>query len=73
MCICCILFANLSIWINDICLKTSLKNNVKALILDTEMSAEEMQFRMISSSTSMISKIEGSSIVIDTINFKTII
>lgn len=36
-------------WINDICLKTSLKNNVKALILDTEMSAEEMQFRMISS------------------------
>lgn len=36
-------------WINDICLKTSLKNNVKALILDTEMSQEEMQFRMISS------------------------
>ena len=36
-------------WINDICLKTSLKNNVKALILDTEMSKEEMQFRMISS------------------------
>jgi len=36
-------------WINDICLKTSLKNNVKALILDTEMSQEEMQFRMVSS------------------------
>ncbi len=36
-------------WINDICLKTSLKNNIKALILDTEMSMEEMQFRMISS------------------------
>jgi len=36
-------------WINDIALKTSLKNNVKALILDTEMSMEEMQFRMISS------------------------
>lgn len=35
-------------WINDICLKTASKNKVKALILDTEMSKEEMQFRIIS-------------------------
>lgn len=35
-------------WINDICLKTAHKNGVKALILDTEMSKEEIQFRIIS-------------------------
>jgi replicative DNA helicase len=33
-------------WINDMLFKTSVKNNIKALILDTEMSKEEMQFRM---------------------------
>ena len=36
-------------WINDICFKTALKHNIPALILDTEMSREEMQFRMASS------------------------
>jgi replicative DNA helicase len=35
-----------STWINDMCFKTALKNNVKALILDTEMSTQETQFRM---------------------------
>ena len=29
-------------WINDICFKTSVKHNIPALILDTEMSREEM-------------------------------
>jgi len=33
-------------WINDVLFKTSVKNKIKALILDTEMSKEEMQFRM---------------------------
>ena len=33
-------------WVNDMLFKTSMKNKVKALILDTEMSKEEMQFRM---------------------------
>lgn len=36
-------------WINDLLIKTSRKNNIKALILDTEMSKEEMQFRMAAS------------------------
>ena len=36
-------------WINDICFKTALKHDIPALILDTEMSREEMQFRMASS------------------------
>ena len=36
-------------WINDICFKTSVKHNIPALILDTEMSREEMQFRMAAS------------------------
>jgi len=36
-------------WINDMCFKTSVKHNVPALILDTEMSREEMQFRMAAS------------------------
>jgi len=33
-------------WVNDMLFKTAAKNKVKALILDTEMSKEEMQFRM---------------------------
>jgi replicative DNA helicase len=33
-------------WINDLLMKTAKKNKIKALILDTEMSKEEMQFRM---------------------------
>lgn len=37
-----------STWINDMCMKTARANGVKALILDTEMSAEETQFRMAS-------------------------
>lgn len=36
-------------WINDICFRTALKHNIPALILDTEMSREEMQFRMAAS------------------------
>ena len=36
-------------WLNDICHKTSIKNNVMALFLDTEMSTEEIQFRMLAS------------------------
>ena len=38
-----------STFINDICMKTAKLNGVKALVLDTEMSAEETQFRMASS------------------------
>jgi|TARA_R110000751_G_scaffold266876_1_gene365849 replicative DNA helicase len=33
-------------WINDLCFKIATKNKVKALVLDTEMSKEEMQFRL---------------------------
>jgi len=42
-----------SSWINDICFKTAInpKNKVKALILDTEMQAPDIRFRMISSLT----------------------
>ncbi len=36
-------------WLNDICHKTSIKNNIMALFLDTEMSTEEIQFRMLAS------------------------
>ena len=36
-------------WINDLCFKIGVKNNVKALVLDTEMSKEEMQFRLVAS------------------------
>lgn len=36
-------------WINDLCTKTAKRNKLKALILDTEMSKEEMQFRMAAS------------------------
>ena len=36
-------------WINDLCFKIGVKNKVKALVLDTEMSKEEMQFRLIAS------------------------
>jgi replicative DNA helicase len=36
-------------WLNDLAMKTGLINGVEALILDTEMSREEMQFRMMSS------------------------
>ena len=36
-------------WINDICFKTAIKHNIPALILDTEMSRQEMQFRMAAS------------------------
>jgi len=42
-----------STWINDMCFKTSInpKNKTKALILDTEMQAIDIRFRMISSLT----------------------
>ena len=33
-------------WINDLCFKIATKNKIKALVLDTEMSKEEMQFRL---------------------------
>jgi replicative DNA helicase len=36
-------------WINDMAFKTSIINNVKVLVLDTEMSTKEMQFRMTAS------------------------
>lgn len=35
-------------FLNDLAMKTAKKNNLRALILDTEMSREEMQFRMMS-------------------------
>ena len=38
-------------FINDICLNTSLKNNVPALVLDTEMSTKEIKFRMAAAQT----------------------
>jgi replicative DNA helicase len=38
-----------STFINDLCMKTALKNKVKVLVLDTEMSTEETQFRLTSS------------------------
>ena len=41
-------------WLNDMCFKTSIQNKgVKALFLDTEMSTEEMQCRMLASVTSV--------------------
>jgi len=40
-------------WLNDMCFKTSLKGDIKALFLDTEMSTEEMQFRMLASITNV--------------------
>jgi len=33
-------------WINDIALKTAIKNNAEVLVLDTEMSTIDIQFRM---------------------------
>tara|TARA_Y100001963_G_scaffold51299_1_gene71758 strand:- start:13528 stop:15009 length:1482 start_codon:yes stop_codon:yes gene_type:complete len=36
-------------WINDVAFKTSVINNCKVLVLDTEMSTKEMQFRMAAS------------------------
>lgn len=36
-------------WINDLCFNAATKNKVKALVLDTEMSTEDIQFRMTSS------------------------
>ena len=38
-------------FINDICLNTSLANNVPALVLDTEMSTKEIKFRMAAAQT----------------------
>ncbi len=38
-------------WINDICFKTAHLNNIKVLILDTEMETEDIQFRMAASIT----------------------
>ena len=38
-------------FINDICLNTSLQNNVPALVLDTEMSTKEIKFRMAAAQT----------------------
>jgi len=36
-------------WINDMAFKTSVLNGIKVLVLDTEMSTREMQFRMTAS------------------------
>jgi replicative DNA helicase len=36
-------------WLQDMCFKTSIENNTLALFLDTEMSTEEFQFRMLAS------------------------
>ncbi len=38
-------------WINDLCFKSSIKNNIKVLILDTEMMTTEIKFRMAASLT----------------------
>lgn len=38
-------------FINDLCLNTSLKNGVPALVLDTEMSTKEIKFRMAAAQT----------------------
>ena len=38
-------------WLNDVCFKSAKENGIKALILDTEMTTEEIKFRMISSLT----------------------
>jgi len=38
-------------WLNDVCFKSAKVNGIKALILDTEMTTEEIKFRMISSLT----------------------
>ena len=40
-----------STFLNDICFRTSLKNKVPALMLDTEMSTVDIQFRMIAALT----------------------
>jgi len=40
-------------WINDMCFKTAIKHKIPALVLDTEMSREEMQFRMAASITNV--------------------
>tara|TARA_Y100000593_G_scaffold31767_3_gene62488 strand:- start:19032 stop:20522 length:1491 start_codon:yes stop_codon:yes gene_type:complete len=38
-------------WLNDICFKSAAKNNVKALVLDTEMTTLEIKWRIVSSLT----------------------
>jgi len=38
-------------WINNLCMKTGLANNVKVLFLDTEMETMDIQFRMAASLT----------------------
>lgn len=38
-------------WLNHIAFNSSIKNNINALILDTEMSTTEIRFRMVSSLT----------------------
>lgn len=38
-------------WINDLCFKAAVKNNIKVLILDTEMMTTEIKFRMAASLT----------------------
>jgi len=40
-----------STWLNDICYKTAKINNIKCLILDTEMPTKEVMFRMASART----------------------
>lgn len=40
-----------STFLNDICIKTAIKNNIKVIFLDTEMSKTEVQFRLASSMT----------------------
>ena len=35
-------------WVNEMCLKTAVSNNIPPLLLDTEMSTQEIQFRMVS-------------------------
>lgn len=38
-------------WLNHIAFNTSIKNNISALVLDTEMSTTEIRFRMVASLT----------------------
>lgn len=38
-------------WINDVCFKTAQINNIKVLLLDTEMDTQDIQFRMAASTT----------------------
>lgn len=42
-----------STWINDVCFRTAERNNVKAIMLDTEMFTRDVQFRLAASITNV--------------------